>query len=132
MGVAMVESTTVNGPEMLPISDRSVTASRGFEGVSAITNMVRPGCTADANDPGTPGSTNVVSIPNRRHGPCRKESVAPYRLFCATMWLPWPQNASTTLATAPIPEPNASADSAPSSSATACSNAATVGFEYRP
>ena len=70
---------------MEPNSARLVIASLGFDGVSAITNIVLPGITAAANDPGTVGSTNVVSIPKRTHGPCKKDKVAPYRLFCATM-----------------------------------------------
>ncbi len=44
------------------------------------------------------------------------------------MWLPAPHSASTTVEIAPIPEANASDDSAPSSSAIASSNDRTVGL----
>ena len=107
---------------MAPSSARFVIASLGFDGVSAITNIVLPGITAAANEPETAGSTNVVSIPKRAHGPCRKDNVAPYRLFWATMCDPFPQSDKMTEAIAPMPEPKASADSAPSSWATAFSN----------
>jgi hypothetical protein len=107
---------------MAPSSARFVIASLGFDGVSAITNIVLPGITAAANEPETDGSTNVVSIPKRAHGPCKKDKVAPYKLFWATMCEPFPQNDKMTEAIAPMPEPKANADSAPSSSATAFSN----------
>jgi hypothetical protein len=44
---------------------------------------------------------------------------------------PLPQKAKITEAIAPIPDPNASADSAPSKSATAFSNWVTVGLAKR-
>ena len=46
----------------------------------------------------------------------------------ATTWSPLEQRAITIVATAPMPEAKASPDSAPSSSATASSNALTVGL----
>ena len=49
----------------------------------------------------------------------------------ATMWSPGEHSAKTTLAVAPMPDPNASAASAPSRAATASSNAFTDGLEYR-
>ena len=42
-GVANVESTIVYGPTIAPISSRSTRSSRGFDGVSVITSIVRPG-----------------------------------------------------------------------------------------
>ena len=42
-GVAKVESTTVIGPAMAPISSRSTRSSRGLAGVSAMTSVVLPG-----------------------------------------------------------------------------------------
>jgi hypothetical protein len=107
---------------MAASSARFVIASLGFDGVSAITNIVFPGITAAANEPEIVGSTNVVSIPKRAHGPCKNDNVAPYKLFWATMCEPFPQNDKMTEAIAPMPEPKANADSAPSSSATAFSN----------
>ena len=44
------------------------------------------------------------------------------------MWSPAEHSASTVEAMAPMPDPNASASSAPSRSAMASSNARTVGF----
>ena len=114
-GVANVESTTVNGPRSAPNSSRSTSSSRGFDGVSASTSIVRPGRTAAANAPGAVPSTNVTSMPKRAHGPCRNASVAAYRLRWATMWSPWLHSASTTDAIAPMPLANASDASAPSS-----------------
>ncbi len=49
----------------------------------------------------------------------------------ATMWLPLEQSANTVDASAPMPDANANASSAPSSSAIASSNERTVGFAYR-
>ncbi len=75
IGVAKVESTSVNGPSMAPSSARSVRASCGLAGVSAITSTVRPGATASANAPGTVASTNVTSMPKRAHAPARNSCV---------------------------------------------------------
>ena len=104
---------------------------RVFDGDSASTSIVRPGSTASANAPGAATSTNVASMPIRRHGPCRNASVPAYSWRWATMWLPVEQSANTVDASAPMPDANASDSSAPSSSAIACSNELTVGFEYR-
>ncbi len=46
----------------------------------------------------------------------------------ATTWSPLEHRAITTVATAPMPDANARPDSAPSNSATASSNALTVGL----
>ena len=127
-GVANVESTTVNGPRRAPSSSRSTSSSRGLEGVSASTSIVRPGCTAAANAPGSVPSTRVRPMPMRAHGPCRNASVPAYNWRWATMWSPLEQSANTTVASAPIPEANASESSAPSSDAIASSNDRTVGF----
>ena len=43
----------MNGPMIEPSSSRSTSSRRGFEGDSAITIVVRPGCTAAAIAPGT-------------------------------------------------------------------------------
>ena len=53
IGVANVESTTVNGPLTAPRSSRSTRSSRGLDGDSAMTSIVRPGRTASAKAPGT-------------------------------------------------------------------------------
>ena len=74
-GVANVESTSLNGPVMAPSSARSVRASCGLAGVSAMTSIVRPGRTASANAPGTVASTSVTSMPKRAHAPCRNSCV---------------------------------------------------------
>ena len=76
-------------------------------------------------------STNVISMPKRWHGPCRNASVPAYSWRCATMWSPVEHRAKITVATAPIPDANASASSAPSSAAIASSNDRTVGLAYR-
>ena len=52
IGVANVESSIVNGPLTAPRSSRSTRSRRGFDGLSAITSIVRPGRTAAANAPG--------------------------------------------------------------------------------
>ena len=52
IGVANVESRSVNGPLIAPSSSRSTRSSRGFDGLSASTSIVRPGRTAAANAPG--------------------------------------------------------------------------------
>ncbi len=70
-------------------------------------------------------------MPSRAHGPCRNAIVPAYSWRWATMWSPLEQIASTVDASAPMPDANANASSAPSSSAIASSNERTVGFEYR-
>ncbi|CAB4774418.1 unannotated protein [freshwater metagenome] len=77
IGVAKVESTTVNGPRRLPSSSRSASASLGLDGVSARTSIVRPGRTASRKAPGSVASTSVTSIPNLGQTVCRKKSVPP-------------------------------------------------------
>jgi hypothetical protein len=78
MGVAKVESTTVNGAPMEPTSSRSARASDGFAGVSAITNMVRGVVAARVKAPGSVASTKVTEMPMRWTGPARKASEPPY------------------------------------------------------
>ena len=69
IGVANVESIIVNGPRTAPRSSRSTRSRRGFDGDSATTSIVVPGCTASANAPGVVPSTQVTSMPKRAHGP---------------------------------------------------------------
>ena len=76
-------------------------------------------------------STKVVDTPNRARGPLSSAEVPAYNWREATTWSPEEHNANSTDEIAPIPEPKASASSAPSNSVIASSNARTVGFEYR-
>ena len=75
IGVANVESTTVNGPLTAPSSSRSMRSSRGLDGDSAMTSIVLPGRTASTKAPGCVPSTTVCSMPSRAHGPCTKAIV---------------------------------------------------------
>ena len=86
-GVANVESTRVNGPLIEPSSSRSTNSSRGLDGDSARTSIVRPGSTAAANAPGSVTSTNVSRCPGAGTGPagtpgCRRRAVAGRRCGC--------------------------------------------------
>ena len=75
IGVANVESSDGERPADGAELARSMRSRRGFDGLSAITSIVRPGRTASAKAPGCVPSTTVCSMPSRAHGPCTKAIV---------------------------------------------------------
>ena len=100
-------------------------------GVSTSTITVRPGRTAAATASASVPSTNVTSMPKRGHTVVKSWLVTENVLRWATTWSPCEHRPRTTDEMAPMPEPKASAASAPSSRATASSNWATVGLPLR-
>ncbi len=73
-------------------------------------------------------STKVTSIPKRGQAPAKSPFDEVYSDRAATTWSPAEHSASTVAVIAPMPLAKAWAPGAPSSSATASSKAATVGF----
>ena len=100
-------------------------------GVSTNTSCVLPGRTAAATASASVPSTKVTSMPSRGHSIVNSWFVTEKVRLCATTWSPVEQNVSITDVIAPIPDPNASAASAPSSAAMASSNSSTVGLPLR-
>src|SRR5262245_22802413 len=118
-GGAIVLSTTVNGPAIAPSASRSTMSMPAGADDATHTVSVWPGLIALTTFGGSVASTNDTSMLSRGHSIVNNWCVTENVFAWATMWSPAPQNVNTTDAIAPMPEPNASAASAPSSAATA-------------
>jgi hypothetical protein len=99
-------------------------------GLSTSTSRVS-GRSASANARTSVWSTCVHATPKRGSTPCTSAAVPPYVLRCATTWSPARNSASAVVVTAPMPEANTTAASAPSRSASTAATWAWLGLPYR-
>ena len=76
-------------------------------------------------------STKVTSIPNRGTWAESRSDVIENSWRWATMWSPAEHRPKITPVSAAMPDADASAASAPSRDATACSNSCTLGLPKR-